>query len=188
MCTPLNSDPSPGDHPLAKPIGFQAAMALASQWLEEWEQDELSDEVLAERVGDLVASRDGARGFFVVAMAGEGPLMDRMPETLIQRLRLAGEGVVDLTARNLAMGTAMAVHHRRNQDGVSAQASQRVSERSRALLRLLEPNLVKLRLESLLAGTRGEGEDVDFLERWGYDAEQRDQIAAAIEAVAEAKT
>ena len=186
MSTPLNSDPSPGDHPLAKPIGFQAAMALASQWLEEWEQDELSDEVLAERVGDLVASRDGARGFFVVAMAGEGPLMDRMPETLIQRLRLAGEGVVDLTARNLAMGTAMAVQHRRNQDGVSAQASQRVSERSRSLLRLLEPNLVKLRLESLLAGTRGEGQDVDFLERWGYDAQQRDQIAAAIEAVAEA--
>jgi hypothetical protein len=37
-----------------------------------------------------------------------------------------------------------------------------------------------------LAGTRGEGQDVDFLERWGYDAEQRDQIAAAIEAVAEA--
>jgi hypothetical protein len=80
----------------------------------------------------------------------------------------------------------MAVHHARNQDGVSSQASQRVSKRSRALLRLLEPNLVKLRLESLLAGTRGEGKDVDFLERWGYDAEQRDQIAAAVEAVAEA--
>jgi hypothetical protein len=186
MNNPLSSDPSHGDHPLGKPIGFQEAMALASQWLEEWEQDELSDEVLAERVGDLVASRDGARGFFVVAMAGEGPLMDRMPEALIQCLRLAGEEVVDLTARNLAMGTAMAVHHARNQDGVSAQASQRVSKRSRALLRLLEPNLVKLRLESMLAGTRGEGQDVDFLERWGYDAEQRDQIAAAIEAVAEA--
>jgi hypothetical protein len=119
-------------------------------------------------------------------MAGEGPLLDRMPEALIQRLRLAGEGVVDLTARNMAMGTAMAVHHQRNQDEISALASQRVSERSRALLRLLEPNLVKGRLESLLAGTRGEGQDVDFLERWGYDAEQLDQIAAAIEAVAEA--
>ena len=167
------------------PIGFREAMALASQWLEEWEQDELSDEVLSERVGDLVASRDGARGFFVVAMAGEGPLMDRMPEALIQSLRLAGEGVVDLTARNLAMSTAMALHHERNQDRVAALASQRVSERSRALLRLLEPNLVKLRLETLLAGTRGEGQDVEFLERWGYDEEQRDQIAAAIEAVAE---
>ena len=98
---------------------------------------------------------------------------------------MAGEGIVDLTARNLAMGTAMAVHHERNQDGASAQASQRVSERSRALLRLLEPNLVKQRLESMLAGTQGIGQDVEFLERWGYDAEQRNQIAAAIEAVAE---
>jgi len=186
MSTPLSSDPSHADHPLAKPIGFREAMALASQWLEEWEQDELSDELLGERVGELVASRDGARGFFVVALAGEGPVLDRMPEAVIQRLRLAGEGVVDLTARNLAMGTAMAVHHERNQDRVAAQASQRVSERSSALLRLLEPNLVKLRLESLMAGTRGEGQDVDFLERWGYDAEQRVQIAAAIEAVAEA--
>jgi hypothetical protein len=186
MSNPLSSDPSHQDHPLAKPIDFQEAIGLASQWLEEWEQDELSDEVLAERVGDLVSSRDGARGFFVVAMAGEGPLLDRKPEALIQRLRQAGEGVVDLTARNLAMGTAMAVHHVRNKDGASAQASQRVSERSRALLRLLEPNLVKVRLESMLAGTRGEGEDVDFLKRWGYDSEQLDQIAAAIEAVAEA--
>jgi len=185
MSNPLISNPSREDHPMAKPIGFQEAMSLASQWLEEWEQDELSDEVLAERVGDLVSSRDGARGFFVVAMTGEGPLLDRMPEALIQRLRLAGEGVVDLTARNMAMGTAMAVHHQRNQDGVSAMASQRVSERSRALLRLLEPNLVKGRLESMLAGTRGEGQDVDFLAWWGYDAEQLDQIAAAIEAVAE---
>jgi len=186
MSTPPNSEPSRDANPMAPAIGFREAMALASQWLEEWEQDELSDEVLGERVGDLVASRDGARGFFVVAMAGEGPLMDRMPETVIQRLRLAGEGVVDLTARNLAMSTAMALHHGRNQDKVAALASQRVSERSCALLRLLEPNLVKLRLESLLAGTRGEGQDVEFLERWGYDDEQREQIAAAIEAVAEA--
>jgi len=185
MSTPLSSDPSQADHAVAKPIGFQEAMALASLWLEEWEQDVLSDEVLSERVGDLVASRDGARGFFVVAMAGEGPLMDRMPEALIQSLRLAGEGVVDLTARNLAMSTAMAVHHGRNQDKVATLASQRVSERSRALLRLLDPNLVKLRLECLLASTRGEGQDVEFLERWGYDDEQRAQIAAAIEAVAE---
>ena len=186
MSTPQSSDPSHEDDSMATPIGFQEAMALASQWLEEWERDELSDEVLSERVGDLVASRDGARGFFVVAMAGKGPLMDRMPETVIQGLRLAGEGVVDLTARNLAMSTAMALHHQRNQDKVAALASQRVSERSRALLRLLEPNLVKLRLESMLAGTRGEGQDVEFLDRWGYDDEQREQIAAAIEAVAEA--
>ncbi|MEY4746052.1 MAG: hypothetical protein RLZZ442_644, partial [Cyanobacteriota bacterium] len=32
----------------------------------------------------------------------------------------------------------------------------------------------------------GQGEDVAFLDRWGYDAEQRSSIAAAVEAVAEA--
>ncbi len=186
MCPPLSSDPSPESDPVTTAIGFREAMALASQWLQEWEKEELSDEVLGDRVAQLVASRDGARGFFVVALTGDGPLMDRPPEPLIHSLRQAGEGVVDLTARNLAMSTAMALHHRRNQDKEAALASQRVSERSLELLRLLEPGLVKARLESLLAASRrGEGEDVEFLERWGYDAEQRDQISSAIESVAE---
>jgi hypothetical protein len=49
----------------------------------------------------------------------------------------------------------------------------------------LEPQAVKQRLETLLAATAGAGEDVAFLDRWGYDADQRAAIAAAIEAVAE---
>jgi hypothetical protein len=45
---------------------------------------------------------------------------------------------------------------------------------------------VKDRLETLLEGTAGRGEDVAFLDRWGYDAEQKAAIADAVEAVAEA--
>jgi hypothetical protein len=61
-----------------------------------------------------------------------------------------------------------------------------VSARCTELLRLLEPAAVKTRLETLLAAARdGQGDDVAFLDRWGYDAEQRQAIAAAIEAVAE---
>jgi hypothetical protein len=45
---------------------------------------------------------------------------------------------------------------------------------------------VKARLETLLAATAGRGEDLAFLERWGYDAEQRAAIAEAVLAVAEA--
>jgi hypothetical protein len=136
-------------------------------------------------VGELVASRDGARGFFVVALAGESPLMDRLPEPLVAQLRLAGEGVVDLTARNLAMSTAMALHHRRAEDLDQQTLSERVQTRSTELLRQLEPASVKRRLEGLLAATAGEGEDVAFLDRCGYDQEQRAAIAKAIEAVAE---
>ena len=41
---------------------FPQAMEITAQWLGLWEAGELSDEVLADRVGELVASRDGARG------------------------------------------------------------------------------------------------------------------------------
>ena len=165
---------------------FQQAMEITAQWLQLWEHGELSDEVLADRVAELVASRDGGRGFFVVSLAGDGPLMDRLPEPLVMQLRAAGEGVVDLTVRNLAMSTAMAVHHQRAGNPHQQGSSERVSARCTELLRQLEPVAVKTRLETLLAAARdGAGDDVAFLERWGYDTEQKAAIVAAIEAVAE---
>ncbi len=178
---------SPNPHsPAPAAVDFAQAMQLSAGWLAAWESGELSDEVLADRVAELVASRDGARGFFVVALAGDSPLMDRLPEPLVLQLRAAGEGVVDLSARNLAMSTAMALQHGRNGDGDQRAGSERVQARCTELLRLLEPAAVKQRLERLLAATAGEGDDVAFLDRWGYDAEQRQAIAAAILAVAEA--
>jgi hypothetical protein len=165
---------------------FPQAMEIAAQWLGLWEHGELSDEVLADRVGELVASRDGARGFFVVALAGDCPLMDRLPEPLVIALRTAGAGVVDLTTRNLAMSTAMALHHGRSGDEAQRGGSERVAARCHELLRLLEPTAVRDRLETLLAATGGEGDDVAFLDRWGYDIEQRQAIAAAVLAVADA--
>ena len=165
---------------------FPQALEIATQWLALWEAGELSDEVLADRVSELVASRDGARGFFVVALAGDSPLMDRLPDPVALVLRAGGEGVVDLSVRNLAMSSAMALHHARSGDGAMQAGSERVQARSTELLRLLEPGLVTQRLETLLQATAGKGEDVAFLDRWGYDAEQRSAIAAAVLAVAEA--
>jgi hypothetical protein len=111
--------------------------------------------------------------------------MDRLPEALVIQLRLVGEGVVDLTVRNLAMSTAMAVHHRRQQDSALLDGSLRVRARSRELLTQLDPALVKEKLESLLAGLKGEGEEQGFFERWGYDEEQRQEIEAALLTVAD---
>ena len=192
----------PTAQPTSQP-SFQQAMEITAQWLALWEAGELSEEVLADRVGELVASRDGARGFFVVALAGESPLLDRLSEPLLLQLRRAGAGVVDLTARNLAMSTAMALAHGRNGDADQQAGSLRVQARATELLRHLEPQAVRMRLETLLAAAIGGGtanaegdsaaaaisdairEDHAFLERWGYDAEQRQAIATAIEAVAE---
>jgi hypothetical protein len=161
-------------------------MEITAQWLNLWESGELSDEVLADRVGELVASRDGARGFFVVSLAGDCPLMDRLPEPLVAQLAAAGEGVVDLSARNLAMSTAMALHHQRAADTAQQAASERVAARCTELVRLLPSDPVRVRLETLLlASAHNQGDDVAFLERWGYDAQQKAAIAAAVEAVAD---
>ena len=89
---------------------FQQAMEITAAWLQQWDNEGISDEVLADRIGEMVASRDGARGFFVVSLAGESVLMDRLPDAVVGQLRGAGAGVVDLSVRNLAMSTAMAVH------------------------------------------------------------------------------
>jgi hypothetical protein len=165
---------------------FPEAMETTADWLAAWESGELSDEVLADRVGALVASRDGARGFFVVALTGDTPLMDRLPEPLVLQLRAAGLPVVDLTARNLAMSTAMALAHGRGGDSERQAGSERVQTRSRELLRQLDPVQVKERLEALLSAARdGRGAEVAFLDRWGYDPDQRAAIATAIESVAE---
>jgi hypothetical protein len=60
-----------------------------------------------------------------------------------------------------------------------------VALRCTELLRLLPSELVRGRLETLLAGAAlNQGDDVAFLERWGYDAQQKAAIAAAVESVA----
>jgi hypothetical protein len=204
---------------------FQQSLAITGQWLELWENGELSDEVLADRVAELVVSRDGGRGFFAVGLAGDSPLLDRLPEPLVLALRAVGAPVVDLCLRNLAMSTAMVLHHARSGDPQQQAGSERVASRCTELLRLLEPSQVKQRLETLWAaakagessseiGSEGSGEgrgeadnegsgngigdgqaasattssikeDQAFLQRWGYDAEQRHAIACALEAVAE---
>jgi hypothetical protein len=133
---------------------FQQSLAITGQWLELWENGELSDEVLADRVAELVASRDGGRGFFAVGLAGDSPLLDRLPEPLVLALRAVGAPVVDLCLRNLAMSTAMVLHHARSGDPQQQAGSERVASRCTELLRLLEPSQVKQRLESLWSAAR----------------------------------
>lgn len=164
---------------------FQEAMAISAEKIQLWDAGELSDEVLADAVGELVSHREGARGFFVVSLTSDSPLMDRLPEALVIQLRLAGLGVVDLSVRNLAMSTAMAVVHQRQNNPTLLDGSLRVRARSRELLIQLDPCLVKEKLESMLAGLKGEGEEQTFFERWNYDEEQRQEIENALLTVAD---
>ena len=162
---------------------FKQAMNVTILWCNSWEKDELSDEVLADRIGELLKTTEGARGFFVVSLSIDCPLMDRLPEPLIFQLRSSGQIVVDLTVKNLAMSSAMVREHQKNNNSQQMQ-SERIRTRCIELLKLLDSNKVKTRLEMLLEGTKGNGEDAEFLNRWGYSNEQRQAISKSIYEVA----
>lgn len=131
-----------------KQPSFEQAMNASMHWCDSWDKGELSDEVLADRVSELLASRSGTRGFLVISLASDCPLMDRLPESLVLQLRTAGDGVVDLTVRNLAMSTAMAIHHQRNGNNEQQLGSERVTTRCKDLLRSLDPNILKKKIRN----------------------------------------
>ncbi len=163
---------------------FEQAINFSSRWCDAWEAGELSDEVIADRIAELVRSKNGARGFFAYSLAGDCPIIDRLPDALLIQLRATGESIVDLTVRNLAMSTAMAVKHEKDSNFDQKHGSERIIVRCTELLRMLEPSLVKKSLEELLEGINGEGSYLEFLNRWEFNTEQKKAIEKSINNVA----
>ncbi len=162
---------------------FKEAMQASMIWCRSWENEEISDEVISDRIGELIKTVEGARGFFVVSLSIDCPLMDRFPDALIFKLRSSGEIVVDITVKNLAMSSAMIIKHRKNKDPQESQ-SERIKIRCIELLKLLDSTQVKKRLDILLEATKGNGTDLKFLDKWNYNEEQIDAISESIYEVA----
>ena len=158
---------------------FKQAMEATMIWCKSWENDEISDEVISDRIGELIKTVEGARGFFVVSLSIDCPLMDRFPDALIFQLRSSGDIVVDLTVKNLAMSSAMVIKHKENNDYQENQ-SERIKTRCIELLKLLDTSQVKKRLDVLLQATRGYGADLDFINRWSYSDKQINAISESI--------
>ena len=162
---------------------FKQAMDATMLWCKSWENDEISDEVISDRIGELIKTVEGARGFFVVSLSIDCPLMDRLPDALIFQLRSSEEIVVDLTVKNLAMSSAMVLTHRENKNPEEMQ-SERIKIRCIDLLKLLDSNQVKKRIDILLEATKGNGKDLEFFNRWGFNKEQINAISESIYEVA----
>ena len=162
---------------------FKEAMEATMIWCKSWENDEISDEVISDRIGELIKTVEGARGFFVVSLSIDCPLMDRFPDALIFQLRSSRDIVIDLTVKNLAMSAAMVITHHKNNNSQEIQ-SERIKIRCIELLKLLDSNAVKKRLDVLLEATKGNGTDLKFLDRWGYNDEQITAISESIYKVA----
>ncbi|MBF2097779.1 MAG: hypothetical protein IGQ88_05305 [Gloeomargaritaceae cyanobacterium C42_A2020_066] len=163
---------------------FEQAIQYTQSLLEVWATGDCTEADLGQAITPLVRTANGARGFFVTYLTTDEPLADHPPAPLIQALTTAPDTVAELLVKNLVMSTAMAITHRRNGDEAAAQGSDRVQRRTRDLIQATEMPAVTTCAEAMrFSAATGEGAYQDFLDRWGYDAEQRQAMVAILNQV-----
>ncbi|MGI0489160.1 hypothetical protein ACN4EK_27425 [Pantanalinema rosaneae CENA516] len=163
-------------------ISFEQAIAVTQALLEQMAQEELSSSEIELVLRALVSTENGARGFFVTYLSDDRPFADYPNPAIVNALKTAPAIVAPLLIKNLAMSTAMAITHRRNQHEDLAQGSDRVRARSAQFIQLLQLPELQTHAQHLWHSlTTGTGEYQTFLERWSYDAEQRQAMQQALE-------
>lgn len=158
-----------------KNITFEEAIALTHKFIEQINQ--LSEKEKSVIISSLVASENGARGFFVTYLTSDNPIADHPSEGIISGLKTSPEIVSELLVKNVAMSTAMRITHTRNNDPEMAESSLQVTQRSLNLINQLSLREIQAKIEQLkntIVETKGTYQD--FLNKWGYDLEQKEII------------
>ncbi|MDJ0631580.1 MAG: hypothetical protein QNJ34_00170 [Xenococcaceae cyanobacterium MO_188.B29] len=162
-------------------ISFPQAIATTQSLIIQIEVEKLSESEIEKAVSSLIQNQQGARGFFVAYLTSELPLVDNPSPGIINALKSFPDVVSELLVKNLAMSTAMTITHQRNNDRENAQSSEQVSRRNANLIKQLNLDLITEELNKLNTTiTTGEGSYQEFLQKWGYDAEQKEMIGKAI--------
>jgi hypothetical protein len=162
-------------------ITFEEAITLTESLVNQIRNQEIGEEEIEKNIADLVQTENGARGFFVVYLTGEDNTADNPSKAVINALASSPAIVSELLVKNLAMSTAMAITHRRNNDPVMAQSSEQVTGRTTNIIRQLKLDIIQEKLSQLTKSVANPtGEYHNFLERWRYDAEQKEAIVAQI--------
>lgn len=164
-------------------ITFEQAIVLAQQLLDAPE----SPEQLQSTITELLQTDNGARGFFVTFLTGDSALADHPIPPILNGLQTAPERVADLLTKNLAMATAMEITHLRQAVPDQAAGSARVKQRTQKLIQQLQGEMPALNtcLQELATSLTSldAGQYQSFLQRWGYDLEQRLAIQTVVEEV-----
>jgi len=178
------------------PITFEQAIAITQTLLAKMEvaetgmpeqadvlsADVLSAETIQSTIANLVSSENGARGFFVTYLMDDRTLADHPSAAVVQALQSSPDNVAELLVKNLAMSTAMAIAHRRHQNEAMAQGSDRVQRRTTKLIQQVQlPEVAQKTRQLQQSIATGAGEYQGFLDRWGYDDEQRQHIAVVLQ-------
>ena len=162
-----------------KEASFTQAINISALWCKEWGEDVLSEEVLADRIAELIKTKNGLRGFFAYALSDKDCLLlDKLPFSLIFKLNEGGDAVVEIVVKNLIMSSAQIVIHRRENNHEYEITSENISDRCKAILRLLETKLVAKTANQIIKNLDNMGNGFDNSIK--YDAEQKDFIKKQI--------
>jgi len=158
---------------------FMQAINISAQWCKEWSEDLLSEEVLADRIAELTKTRDGLRGFFAYALSDKDCfLLDKLPFSLIYKLNEGGNAVTEIVVKNLIMSSAQIIIHRRDNNHEYEIISANISDRCKAILKMLKTKSVTKSVNQVLRNLENMGNGFDNSVK--YDSVQKEFIKKQI--------
>ena len=162
-----------------KETSFTQAINISAQWCKEWGEDLLSEEVLADRVAELIKTKNGLRGFFAYALSDQDCyLLDKLPFSLLFKLQEAGDDVVEILVKNLIMSSAQIIVHSRENNLEYKSNSENISERCKSILRVLESKSVTKSVNTIIKDLDNLGNSFDNSNK--YDDKQKEFIKKQI--------
>ena len=105
-------------------------------------------------------------------------MLDKLPFSLIFKLNESGDTVVDIVVKNLIMSTAQIIIHRREHNHEYEITSEKISDRCKAILRLLDTKSVTKTVNQVLKDLDNMGNSFDNSKK--YDSEQKEFIKKQI--------
>ena len=163
---------------------FIQSINIAKDWCKDWEDDLLSDEVLADRIKELIKTKNGTRGFFAYALSDrQCTLLDKLPSSLMFTLREEGDQIVEITIKNLFMSSAQIINHQKAKNVEYAERSNNISERCINLLKELDTKLVTKEINKMLSEIDNMGNSFDNQVK--YTAEQKNFIREKVNEIAQ---
>jgi hypothetical protein len=162
-------------------LSFSQAITATQSLIAQIDKNQLSEAEIKQEVSSILSTKNAGRGFFVSYLTSDISLADNPSPGIIAGLKSSIEISSELLVKNLAMSSAMIVTHGRNNDIDSVEGSKKVCQRTNNLIQKINSKLVKEELKKLQTTIKNEdGEYQDFLTRWDYDTEQKEEILEAI--------
>jgi len=170
--TIMNQDPS-----------FIQSINIAKSWCDDWEDNLVTEEVLADRIKELIKTKNGTRGFFAYTLSdSKCTLIDKLPSPLIFIFRESGDHIVEITIKNLFMSSAQILNHEKDKNFESAERSKNISDRCINLLKELDTNLVTEKINKMLSEINNMGNGFD--NKVKYSSEQKKFIREKVNEIA----